>query len=403
MIFTNIKNTVVNAINTRNLHFFVIWTCLLMQMFNWGEAYRLFAYLNLLLVSIYIVTQQFKAGGFYDKKTLIYLFSIPLGFIAIHFLASANLVIIKEIRHIILATFLATSVWLLAKRNHGFIKDNIFGFTLALIVIYVVVQAVALWWFNKPYGTTKNPHYLALYSAILLIVSTYGFFRVSTRLKWLLAICILLLAIFLLHTSSRPTWIGLIVSGFIVLFFLNQRVRSFSTLAMIAVLIGLTLTNAGNFAGRFGDLLLNLNTEERVVIWQDAWKMQAESPPMTWIFGHGLDTFKEGFKHYSQYHIYGVDYNSPHNFLLELLYISGVTGVLLSIFMVGLMYKNLYLGIKNQVQYKNIYLALMAVFTSNLILVSITLPFFTSYNINVIAIVTGVMLYLREISFKKSL
>jgi O-antigen ligase len=376
---------------------------MLMQMFNWGEAYRLFAYLNLLLVLIYVVTQQYKAKGFYDKKTLIYIFSIPLGFIAIHFLASANLVIIKEIRHILLAAFLATGVWLLAKRNHGFIKDNILGFTLVLILIYVAVQVVALWWFNKPYGTTKNPHYLALYSSILLIVSTYIFFKVSTRLKWLIATCILLLGILLLHTSSRPTWIGLIVSGSVVLIFLNRRVRTFSTLAMIAVLIGLTLTNAGNFAARFGELLVNIKTEERVVIWQDAWKMQMESPPVTWIFGHGLDTFKEGFKHYSQYHMYGLDYNSPHNFPLELLYLSGIAGVLLSTLMVGLTYKNLYLGIKNQVQYKNIYLALMAVFTSNLILVSITLPFFTSYNLNVIAIVTGVMLYLKEISLKKSL
>jgi O-antigen ligase len=172
---------------------------------------------------------------------------------------------------------------------------------------------------------------------------------------------------------------------------------------MIAVLIGLTLTNVGNFAGRFKELLVNYNTEERVVIWQDAWRMQTESVPSTWIFGHGLDAFEESFKRYSHYHFYNVDYNSPHNFLLELLYISGIAGVLLSIFMVSLMYKNLYLGIKNQAQYKNIYLVLMAILTSNLILVSITLPFFTSYNLNIIAVVTGVMLYLKEVSFKRPL
>jgi O-antigen ligase len=374
-----------------------------MQMFNWGQAYRLFAYINLFIVLIYGLGQLHKGNDLVYKKTTAYLFLIPLGFIAIQFLASANLVIIKEIRHIILATFLAIGIWLLAKRNPGFIKDNIFGFTIALIVIYVVVQSVALYWFNKPYGTTKNPHYLALYSAISLIISTYGFFKVSTRLKWLAAICILLLGIFLLHTSSRPTWIGLIVSGFIVLIFLNQRARNFSTLAMIAVLIGLTLTNVGNFADRFRELLVNLNTEERVMIWQDAWKMQIDSTPDKWIFGHGLDTFNESFKLYSHYHLSNIDFNSPHNFLLELLYISGIAGVLLSIFMVSLMYKNLYLGIKNQAQYKNIYLVLMAILTSNLILVSITLPFFTSYNLNIIAVVTGVMLYLKEVSFKRPL
>jgi O-antigen ligase len=172
---------------------------------------------------------------------------------------------------------------------------------------------------------------------------------------------------------------------------------------MIAVLIGLTLTNVGNFADRFKELLVNLNTEERVTIWHDTWQMQIDSTLDKWILGHGLDAFKESFKPYSHYHLLNIDFNSPHNFILELLYVSGISGVLLLIFMFSLMYKNLYLGIKNQAQYKNIYLVLMAILTSNLILVSITLPFFTSYNLNIIAVVTGVMLYLKEVSFKRPL
>jgi O-antigen ligase len=129
--------------------------------------------------------------------------------------------------------------------------------------------------------------------------------------------------------------------------------------------------------------------------------MQMQSSNGEWLLGHGLDSFEECFKPYSYYHLQNVDFNSPHNFVLELLFISGAIGLLLSVFMIWLIYKNLLAGIYSQYQYKNIYLVLLVVITSNLILVGITLPFFTSYNLNIIAIVTGSMLYMREISIRQ--
>ncbi|MFA6178533.1 MAG: O-antigen ligase family protein [Candidatus Methylopumilus sp.] len=327
---------------------------------------------------------------------------IPLGFIAFHFLAVGNLVLIKEIRHIVLATCLALGVWMLAKRNPDVIRKSAYGFILGLILVYVVIQAIALWWFDMPYGTTKNPHYLALYSAIALIVSVYYFFRASQALKLLIAISMLLLGAFILCTSSRPAWIGLIFASFLTVLFLKRRTRILSAFALAIVLIGLSFTNVANFTNRFDELLTNLSTEERVVIWHDAWKMQKESSVSQWITGHGLDSFEEDFKPYSQYHLINVDFNSPHNFVLELLYISGLAGISLFGWMLFLLYKNLRSGMRNQIQYKNIYLTLMAIITSNFIFVSITLPFFTSYNLNVIAVVAGTMLFLKEMSAKQT-
>jgi len=401
LTFGNIKKTLAATFYSQNLHFFVIWLCLLMQMFTWGQAYRFLAYVNLIIVLAYVVTELRKGYPLKCNKSLYYLLTIPIGFITIHFLAVENLIFIKEIRHIVLAVFLALGIWLLVQKNPAYIKKNIFGFTIALVFIYVAVQAIALWWFDRPYGTTKNPHYLALYSAIALIIAMYCFFRASMRMKLLIGFSMLLLSAFLLHTSSRPTWIGLIFSGVLALLFLNRQSRRFFGLAIAVILIGLTLTNAGNFASRFEALLFNLNTEERVVIWQDTWKMQTQSSDSQWLLGHGLDSFEESFKPYSNYHLQSIDFNSPHNFVLELLFISGAVGLLLSVFMLWLIYKNLLAGIKSQNQYKNVYLVLLVVITSNLILVGITLPFFTSYNLNILAIVTGSMLYLREISIRQ--
>jgi O-antigen ligase len=355
----------------------------------------------LIIVLAYGVSKLSKGYLLRSNKSLYYLLIIPIAFITIHFLAVENLIFIKEIRHIVLAVFLALGIWLLAKKNPEYIKKNVLGFTIGLVFIYVAVQAIALWWFDRPYGTTKNPHYLALYSAIAFIIAIYCFFRASLKVKFLIGISMLFLGVFLLHTSSRPTWIGLIFSGILALLFLNQQSRRFFGLAIAVILIGLTLTNADDFASRFEALLFNLNTEERVVIWQDTWKMQMQSSNGEWLLGHGLDSFEECFKPYSYYHLQNVDFNSPHNFVLELLFISGAIGLLLSVFMIWLIYKNLLAGIYSQYQYKNIYLVLLVVITSNLILVGITLPFFTSYNLNIIAIVTGSMLYMREISIRQ--
>lgn len=372
-------------------------------MFTWGQAYRFLAYVNLIIVLAYGVNEVRKGHSLKANRLLYNLLTIPIAFITIHFLAVQNLIFIKEIRQIVLAVFLALGIWLLAKKNPAYIKKNIFGFTITLLFVYVAVQALALWWFDRPYGTTKNPHYLALYSAIAFIVAMYCFFKASIKIKILIGFSMLFLGAFLLHSSSRPAWIGLILSGTLALLFLNRQSRRFFGLAIAVILIGLTLTNASNFASRFEALFFNLNTEERVVIWQDAWKMQSQSSDSQWLLGHGLDSFEENFKPYSNYHLQNIDFNSPHNFVLELLFISGAIGLLLAVFMFWLIYKNLLAGIKSQNQFKNIYLVLLVVITSNLILVSITLPFFTSYNLNIIAIVTGSMLYLKEISIRQKL
>lgn len=402
MRLSRIRETLFATFQCQNIHFFVLWLCLLMQMFTWGQAYRFLAYVNLVIVLAYGIGELRKSNQLESKKTLCYLLSIPFAFVTIHFLVVENLIFTKEIRHILLAVFLALGIWLLAKKNSDFIKKNIFGFTLALIFIYVTVQVITLGLFNRPYGTTKNPHYLALYSAVSLIVATYCFSVVSTKKKFIIGFSMLLLGALLLYTSSRPTWIGLILSAALVLLFLQQQSRRFFGFTIVVTLVGLTLTNAGDFTSRFETLLLNLNTEERVVIWQDAWKMQLQSSNSEWLLGHGLDSFGEHFKIYSNYHLQHIDFNSPHNFVLELIFISGIAGLSLAILMLWLIYKNLLLGIKADNQHKNIYLVLLVVMTSNLTLVSITLPFFTSYNLNIIAIVTGCMLYMRESSVRQT-
>ena len=84
-----------DALDRKNLGFFIIFSCILMQTLNWGSAYRFFAYLNVLIVLIFGFFCYRKNPSNSRHDTLYGLFFIPLAFIAIHFLSVENISIIK--------------------------------------------------------------------------------------------------------------------------------------------------------------------------------------------------------------------------------------------------------------------------------------------------------------------
>ncbi|MDP2246771.1 MAG: O-antigen ligase family protein, partial [Nitrosomonadales bacterium] len=321
MNYASTKNAFLELIRPESLYLKVISLCLLMQMLNWGEAYRTLAYLNLAIVSIYAYRAVVFRSDIEIKKALIWVLAIPVVFLALHSISILEFEFVKEIRHTIIAVFLTFGIYVLARENSAYIKQSI-SFHLAVLVFsYILIQLVAITLFDKPNGTTKNPHYLALYSSMTLVFCVYSFFNSSFRLKIFFAFAILLLGFFLLQTGSRPGWLGVILSGGLALLFLKGSARKISALIFPLILAVLFITNAGDFSEKVSDLALNITKEERVTIWQDTWEMQKSSTPFQWIFGHGLNSFEADFKEYSRYHLKNVDFNSPHNFLLEMIYI----------------------------------------------------------------------------------
>ncbi|MES1986710.1 MAG: hypothetical protein V4440_01535, partial [Pseudomonadota bacterium] len=106
---------------------------------------------------------------------------------------------------------------------------------------------------------------------------------------------------------------------------------------------------------------------------------------------------------YSDYHLQSIDFNSPHNFILEILYTSGAIGLLLAITLIFFIYRYIFSILKTKAELKSIYLLLLALATANLITVSITVPFFSGYNLNMLALVVGIMLFHIETSRKSVL
>jgi len=384
------------------LHFFVILSCLTMQVIELSDFYRFFAYLNLVFVLV-MFPSTFNNSTKSEMRPLFYLLSIPIAFVVLHYIAVMDLVFIKELRRIALATFLTIGIWMLAKNNQQYVRNNIFKATLAILFFYISVQSIAIWLLNKPFGTLKNPHYLAFFSAAFLIFAIYAFFKSSRYLKWLIAIAFFILGAFILHSASRPTWIGLIFSAILVLFFLEPKLRKYAALIFAFVLVLLVVFNIGNFSGRFEALLFHLGSEERAVIWRDAWALQKSSSLTQWIIGHGLSlsAFEEAFKPFSQFHLVNNDFNTPHNYFLEVLYASGLLGLFLFVHLIYFIVKNLLSHMKENQEARSLYLLLLLMLITNLITVSITVPFTSSYNLMMIALVAGIMLFLNEPRLEK--
>lgn len=399
MSLTNIRlSQIITCLKKISYHFVIFWFLIFMHMLNWAEPYRVFININLIIVVLHGISHLVK-GKEIPYLKLIAIFVVPISFMALHMLAIGKIVFIKEMRLLILATSLTAGIWILANCKMDQVKKYILPSTILLILTYFFVQIIAIIYMHRPFGTTKNPHYLAQYSALCLPVAAYCYSQVlSIRVKSLLIIAMLGLGALVLYTSSRPAWIALLISALIRLFFLNEKKRVWVFSLILIIPIFLFLTNVANFGSRITELAENITKEERVTIWHDAWILQKTSNNKEWLIGHGMDSFLENFKPYSNYHKQSIDYNGPHNFFLELLYTSGIIGVGLFVFVCSLLYGYLIGNVKLCSELKIFNGLLISILTFNLLFVIITIPFFTSYNLNLIALVGGAALFSRKMA-----
>lgn len=372
------------------LHFAALWGLALMLMLNWPEGYRAFLYLNLIIV----VGHAFSSG-----KTRVFLgqaaaiAAIPLILTILHMLAVGEVKLIKEMRHLLLAAFTCLSVVILTRGRMENLRPWLPLSVMLLLAVYCIAQIMGIVIFENSFGTNRNPHYLALYSSLGLPLAIYCLFFVKHRLRYLMVPVVMSLGYFVLHTSSRPAWIALVVSSLCLLFFVRGKSRAVAVLLILVVPLALFFTNLAGFGDRVTDLAQNINAEERVGIWQDAWRMQETSSLQEWLIGKGLDSYEEDFQKYSRYQQL-VNFNSPHNSFLEILYTSGIIGLMTCVWLYYWIYSRL-LRMVADASKERIAVLLMGLVTINLLFIMITIPFISHYNIYTLALVIGVIFYLQ--------
>jgi hypothetical protein len=359
--------------------------------------YKLFLYLSPILVGISLYHLP-KQNVSIPTKGLASIALFPLALIIIQLLATST-VALKETSQILLytATGMIPIVAIKAIRFEEKIFKTITLFTACLITSYATIQIIAVYILDKQYGTLKNPHLLAQYCLLFLLItaSSYKSFT-STILKALIITsAIALVALLIKHTSSRSAWIPLISCLILINFLQQDKLKARLLTTLVATALLLYYSDFGNLQQKMAQFNSSTSVTSRLEIWHDTILMQNESSIYQWIFGHGIDSFYPDFKNYSTWHSRGHDYNAPHNHVLELIYTTGMIGLLTTVSVIIYLYILLFSYYKHSNK-SVLSIILISTLTANLFFTSVTISFFRSYSLLILALIGGLTIALQD-------
>ncbi len=377
-------NALTSLFFNKKLHQYLLLSFLTLTTFflflKFDNGLLLLLRLNVYFSLIYIAIKIYMKDLVYLKK-IAFLLIVPIIFFLLSYLSKGTFHLNSYLINLTYAFFFLSSILLIGSLDREKIQTSIFKLLKVFIFVYTLVQLVYLKFEFGPllgvYGTTKNPHFLALYSALCFYLSLYFYNKSTSKWRFGYILLSLTLLVLVLNTSSRPVWIAIIISLF---FYFHQ----FDTKKALKLLVPFFLiqylliyTNAFNYSTRFVELAQNITTEERVTIWQDTLELQKKASMKEWLIGHGTKSFYKDFQSVSRYHEIK-DFKSPHNVFLELLYSSGLVGLGLIIYIFYFIYSQLIMlrnNLKNESLESTI--ALMTV-TTIIILNGLNFPLFST-------------------------
>lgn len=205
---------------------------------------------------------------------------------------------------------------------------NYFIVCTVMVSLYAIYEALFLKGFNfRAQSFFENTFYLALWSGI-------GLFIVILRLqqhlsKPSLAVNVLIMlvlgAAFLLSKTRGP-FIGMVIMLFVLFFVLPQRS---GVLKISAALLALALALFA-FDDDLNIRLLSITNDDShlrgTILYQSLTLMTATFSPLNWLLGKGPGLFKY---EYPQFDRINQTFTFPHFVPLELLYVTGVVGLLI--------------------------------------------------------------------------
>jgi O-antigen ligase len=198
----------------------------------------------------------------------------------------------------------------------------------AIVVVAAVGwQSTALHFFAKPAGTFTGLHQLAIIAVMAIPAIFYFFWITNGWYRYLLIIAGLIALDLLLRTHSRPALLGLtagiVFSG---LFLVKRRLRWILLAAVFLTLALFFVFNYADFADRIIAFFKSWRKEARIYMWAKAWQHLQDNSVLDWLFGHGIGRFEIIFPKWGK--VVGVQV-TPHNYVLHLIYASGLTGLIL--------------------------------------------------------------------------
>lgn len=372
------------------VHLLLIGAIALTLMLRAESLARDFMKFNLAVVIGYLAW-QIKKKNYPFLKMALQLAVLPAILILLNYLATGEFRYKYYPKNIILAYGLLISIVTLQIHNRSQLKIWSSRLAKAILLAYTLSQVLALTIFDwGAYGTTTNPHFLGIYSAICFSVSLYYFFSTKTPSRFIYLALALILTPIILYTSSRPLWIGMILSTGFLFFYMNKKSLVRFLLIFIATQLVLIGSNAFDYGSRLYELAENIQTEERVYLWQDAWELQMQSKPTAWLIGNGLNSFHEAYKPYAKSRGYK-DFRSAHNLILEMLYISGIIGLFIVATLYYFLYRQWLFYRRRSSEFSYLAGLVLIIMTFSLILNGLNFPFCSSSSLYPIVFFVGLL------------
>jgi hypothetical protein len=268
-----------------------------------------------------------------------------------------------------------------------------------LLAVSIIWQFLARSLFGSPYGTWSSPHYLANFSILSLPLVFYYFRTAPKPWRYLFLLLLVIDIDPVFRNSSRPAFAALIFSTLFVIIFFTPRHHKLTGLGAIgAGLVGLAITNYAGFFDKAQELITTISNEERVHIWSYSLKMLQDSSPAAWIVGNGIGHSANVLPSYAIADPVYKELNFPHNFLIQLLYDSGIIG---SVLVFGGLALLLCLLIKSARtatdDSSRLFInCMMAVFLNSLIFTCLTVGFYSKYTLYPLGFIIGTVLALAD-------
>jgi O-antigen ligase len=356
-------------------------------------------------------------------RELACIVAFPLAFTLLNWIATSTYYIGEFAWNVWYGTFIVVGLWLLAQQHLSAVKKYappVVLLTIAVCTLLLLqmplqtdesIRPFKFFGIGFSYSTPINTAHLPIYSALALVIALGLIFVSRSSLKPRIAALGVALGYHVTVSTWIPVALGLLSSMMLVFYLFHKRKVALLVAALALLQMILVIGNFANYRERLAGLAQKIGNEERVVIWNDTWRMQAASSWSKWIYGHGLNSFFTDFREHSTYteHRYSytekknvetfVRFRSPHNVFLDVLYTSGVVGLVLASLLYYLLYA-FFIKVINRRKscHASIVLActMLGVLTTSLISNGLNFSFFSRFHIYPLAFVCGALFFLKE-------
>ncbi len=255
----------------------------------------------------------------------------------------------QDVPHLLKLLFMLGSLALVLR----LLLDNLRSFNISVSIAAAVVAVASIWTVAKYSGAVGadfyahrldflgkrdlNPILVGVIGSILMMYCLIMYRMVNKQpLKAGYLLLSLIFATIIVLSFSRTAFIALLVTVFCYQLFVGNYKFAAAASLVIALLLGLMIADFEQ------NWLVNISRSLTLDIRFWGWRQTLEKISEHWILGYGLRTDLEVSWVGTPYEASPPDWFHPHNLFLEVWYQTGVIGLLLTLYMLGLVARKIH-------------------------------------------------------------